>query len=264
MGKIIAIANHKGGTGKTTTALNLAAALVRFHQRKVLLVDLDPQGSLTIFTGLLPEKMTLHVGSVLKQLNQFDKALQDYYLPDLKLLPSHSSLNELIELGEFNKNWKKILEPLLKNALTELLKNAAERFDFVIIDCPPSLGTYTFQAFCTTDALIIPLQCEYLALRGIQLMLKTVEKARAECNANLKILGILPTMYDRRTLHSREVLEEIQSALKGRVNIFSTIIYKTIRFPESAVALLPIFEYDPKNPGAQAYKELAEEVIHHG
>jgi ATPases involved in chromosome partitioning len=256
MGTVIAIANQKGGTGKTTTALNLGAALARFHQRKVLLLDLDPQGSLTIYAGLLPEKVTYHIGSVLRQLNRFDESLNEYYLPELKLLPSHPSLDDFVQMNGPHGNWEK--------NLSALLKNASRKFDYIIIDCPPSLGAITFQVLCNTDALIIPLQCEYMALRGIQLLLKAVEKARVECNSNLQIMGILPTMFDRRTLHSKEVLEEIHTALRSKIHIFSTIIYKTVRFPESAVSLLPIFEYDPENSGALAYKDLSEQIIHYG
>ena len=256
MGTIIAIASQKGGTGKTTTALNLGTSLVRFHQCKVLFLDLDPQGSLTIYTGLDPEMNKFHIGTVLNDLNGFEESLIEYYLPELKLLPSHPSLEEFIQTNGLHENWKKNLRTLLKNA--------AIRFDYVIIDCPPSLGAITFQTLCNTDAVIIPLQCEYMALRGIQLLLKTVEKIRAESNPNLQIMGILPTMFDKRTLHCQEVLKEIQVALEGKVYIFSTIIYKTVRFPESAVSLIPIFEYDPENPGALAYKNLSEEIIKHG
>ena len=140
MGKIIAITNQKGGTGKTTTALNSAAALVRYHNCKVLLVDLDPQGSLTIHTGYLPEELNLHVGSVLKNLGHFDQALQDCYSSGLKLLPSHPSLVELIQSNELSESWRK--------NLADLLESAGRRFDYVILDCPPTLGEITFQAFC--------------------------------------------------------------------------------------------------------------------
>ncbi|GAB4373085.1 MAG: ParA family protein [Calditrichia bacterium] len=256
MAKIIAVSNQKGGTGKTTTVLNLGAALVKFHRKKVLLIDLDPQGSLTIFTGLLPEQTQFHLGTLLQNPAQWEQALQEFYLPHLFFLPSHPQLEEIIKSAQLKQKWS--------THLKELLTRASKNFNYIFIDCPPALGSLTFQAFCNTNSIIIPLQCEYMALRGVQLLLDTIEKARQQCNPQLKILGVLPTMFDRRTLHSQEVLEEIGSALGHRVRIFDSIIYKTIRFPESAVSSLPIFEYDPQNPGAKAYKKLAKEVLKYG
>lgn len=256
MGKIIAVSNQKGGTGKTTTVVNLGAALAKMHRKKVLLIDLDPQGSLTIFTGILPEKLSAHLGTVLEHPKQFDKAATAFYNQRLRILPSNPALEKIINSEALQGKWRKNLKLLLKRA--------AQKYDFVLIDCPPALGDLTLQAFCDTDGIIIPLQCEYMALRGVQLLLETIGNAQKSCNTKLEILGILPTMYDRRTLHAQEVLDEIKTALNRRIHIFPIVIYKTIRFPESAVSALPIFEYDPKNPGAIAYKKLAKEILKHG
>ena len=252
---IIAISNQKGGTGKTTTTLNLGAALAHFHKKKVLLIDLDPQGSLTLFTGLMPEELDEHVGTVVANPSNFKEALVDYFLPSLKLLPGHASMTKL-NSDATNIDWKE--------GMVKALKKANKQFDYVLIDCPPTLGPLAEQAMCVADQMIVPLQCEYMALRGVQLILGTLAHVQETCNKKLNVMGILPTMFDARTLHAKEVLLEIRDALDGQVNVFDTVIPRTVRFPESAVTMLPIFEYDPKNAAAKAYKKLAKEVVNHG
>lgn len=256
MGKLIAVANQKGGTGKTTSVVNLGAALARFHGKKVLLIDLDAQGSLSVFTGLLPEKLTNHLGTVLTDPVRFNSALHQFYHPELHILPSHPSLDEMLADNP-GKN------SLMRN-MGDLLGRCSKKYDYTLIDCPPALGAATMQSLCAADGVIIPLQCEYMALRGVQLLLNKIGETQQTCNAGLQIWGILPTMFDRRTLHSGEVLREITAALQDRLAIFHSVIYKSIRFAESAVSGLPIFEYDPENPGARAYKKLAREVLDHG
>ncbi len=255
MGNIIAVTNQKGGTGKTTTTFNLGAGLVKFHKRRVLLIDLDSQGSLTLFTGLLPEQIELHLVSSIKQPEIYIDTIRSLYLPKLKIMPSHPSIQSLAK----SRSWLK-----WKDNFKLLLDNVRKEFDYVLIDCPPALDDLTIQVFCNCDGIIIPLQCEYMALRGVQLLLDTLKNTRKECNPRFKIIGILPTMYDKRTLHSKEVLNEITTALQGQVNIFPFVIPKSIRFPESAVLQTSIFEYDPGNPGSQAYKKLAKEIVNYG
>ncbi len=252
---IIAVSNQKGGTGKTTTSLNLGAALAHFHKKKVLLIDLEPQGSLTLFTGLLPEALEDHLGTVLFDASRFDEAVQEFYTPRLKLLPAHAML--------VKANGSSDSDEVLAR-MGSVFREASRRFDYVIIDCPPTLGRLTDEALCVADGLIIPLQCEYMALRGVQLMLETVDRIQQSCNEALKVLGVLPTMYDARTLHAKEVLDEIHAALQGRAPVFSTVIPRTVRLPESAVSMSPIFDYAPNNPAAIAYKSLAREVLRHG
>ncbi len=256
MGRIIAVSNQKGGTGKTTTTLNLGAALARFHKRKVLLIDLDPQGSLTVFVGLSPEHLACDVGDVIERLTRFDEALHSWHLPRLHVLPSHPLLDERLDSEGLRKTWKQ--------NLADLLKKVAGLYDYVLVDCPPTLNKLTLQALANVDSVLVPLQCEYMALRGLQLLLKTIEQVRAEANPSLKVLGILPTMFDKRVLHAREVLQELNKTFAGRLTVFAPPIHKTVRFAESAVVSLPIFAYDKKNPGAVAYKKLAREVVGHG
>lgn len=253
MGRIIAISNQKGGTGKTTTTLNLGAALAQFHQRKVLLIDLDPQGSLSVFTGLSPERLDLNIGDVIQQPARFDEALQTWHSPRLQILPAHPRLEKQLDSELLRNSWRP--------NLASLLKRAASQFDFVLVDCPPTLNQLTAQAFGNVDSVLIPLQCEYMALRGLQLLLKTIEQIRSAANPNLSVLGILPTMFDKRILHAREILQELTRTFDGRLTIFAPPIPRTIRFAESAVASLPIFAYHKRNPGAIAYKKLAREVV---
>lgn len=255
MGRIIAVANQKGGTGKTTTTLNLGAALARFHKREVLLIDLDAQGSLTVFCGLVPEQLRFSVGDVLQRLERFEEALRTWYLPGLHLLPCQPHLDERLGSGSLRRIWKRNLAGLFEQAVNQ--------YDFVLIDCPPTLNQLTRQALGNVDSVLIPLQCEYMALRGLQLLLKAIERVRAEANPALEVLGILPTMFDKRVLHAREVFQELQKTFAGRLTVFAPPIHKTVRFAESAVASLPIFAYDKRNPGAVAYIKLAREVDRH-
>ena len=261
-GTVIAVANQKGGTGKTTTTLNLGAALARFHKSRVLLIDMDPQGSLTLFTGLVPEQIQHHLGGLLARPQSFRESLFFHGgpksasapggRPELAFLPSHPDLED---------SWQG--EPWKKN-LGLLLAKARKIFDFVLVDCPPTLGVLTRAILELCDAVLIPLQCEFMALRGVQLLLKAVESSRSGPNPKLKIHGILPTMFDCRTLHSREVLEEIKKIMAGRIPVFTTTIPKTVRFAEAAVAAEPIFSYAPRHPGAAAYKKLAKEIFKDG
>ncbi len=253
---IMAIANQKGGTGKTTTTLNLGASLARFHKKKVLLVDLDPQGSLSLYTGFRPEELGTHLGTALRDPGRLDDALQPYFNRLLHVLPASPELQHASEPGAADKN--------AFDRLADVLREARRRFDYVIVDCPPTLGRLAHLALGAADSLIIPLQCEYMALRGVQLILENVDRARQDANPNLAVLGVLLTMYDARTLHAREVRQEIAEALEGRAPLFSSVIPRTIRFPESAVAMVPMFAYDEEGAAARAYQSLAREVIDHG
>ena len=250
MSVVIAIANQKGGVGKTTTAINLGFALAERGYR-ILLVDLDPQSALSGAVGLETYSLSRTVYDVLVDSRL---AAQDVILSvrdGVDVLPSNIDLAaaELELVSALGREY------ILKEALQPIL----DRYDYILLDTPPSLGLLTVNALAVADQVIIPLQAEYLALRGMRSLLATIEKIRAKINPRLKLRGILGTMYNQRTLHAQEVMQEIRSLFGDRV--FDVVIKSSIRFAEAPVAHLPILEYDPKHDGAMAYRQLAEEVI---
>ena len=242
--RTIAIANQKGGVGKTTTTLTLGAALVE-RGRTVLLVDLDPQSSLTIALGLDAEGSSMH--QVLGSASPGDKTIRDivhqiaplFYLAPSDISLSRSEAGLMLRLGR---------ESVLKNAL------AGVRFDYVLIDCLPSLGILTINALIAANEVIVPTACEYLALRGIALFYQTLREVRA-INPSLDVLGILPTMYDGRLVHARDVLRAMKD--KG-LPVFDVEIGRTVRFAESTLSGESLLDYAQNHPGAQAYRRLAE------
>jgi chromosome partitioning protein len=251
MGRIIALANQKGGVGKTTTAINLGAALVE-HGKRVLLVDMDPQGALSVGLGLNPLALDQTVYSLLMEPKR-DAApiITSTKVDQLDLLPSNIDLAaaEVLLVGEVAR----------EQALARVLRPLRKRYDFLLIDCPPSLGLLTVNALTAADSVLVPLECEYFALRGMALLIDTISKITERLNSNLEIVGILATMYDARTVHGREVLGRVEDAFGDRV--FRTVIGKTIRFAEAPVAGESILTYAADSPGAAAYRELAKEVL---
>jgi chromosome partitioning protein len=245
---ILAIANQKGGVGKTTTAINLGAGLGAL-ERRVPLVDSDPQGNAT--RGLGAKASPPHLYHALSGEVPLSATIRPSGFPNLDLVPTQRDLVGIeVELvGE--AGW----ERRMKGILAEV----ADRYDTILLDCPPSLGHLTINALTAADGVLVPLQCEYYALEGISELLATVQRVQGSLNPGLQIAGILLTMYDDRTNLSREVAEEVRSHFAGKV--FDTVVPRNIRLAEAPSHGLPIFQYDIKSRGAEAYLALAREVL---
>ncbi|NUQ37050.1 MAG: ParA family protein [Caldilineales bacterium] len=252
MARIIAVANQKGGVGKTTTVVNTGAVLASQGYR-TLLVDLDPQAALTATFGVNPVELPRSVYHLLlaQELDAASVILATVR-PHLDLLPAnlHLAGAEVELIGQIGREY------LLREALTPI----KSRYDFILIDCGPSLGLLTINALTAADEVLIPLLPEYLALRGMGILFDTIRRIRERTNPRLTVLGILITLYDSRTLHCREVLEEVRAMFGAKV--FETVVRKSIRFAESAAANLPLLDYEPTHPGAAAYRALVEELLH--
>jgi chromosome partitioning protein len=249
--RILAMANQKGGVGKTTTTINLCAALAEYG-RRVLLVDFDPQGALSVGLGVNPHNLDL---SVYNLLMQDDVAPEDVLIKTdvagLHLLPANIDLSAA-EIQLVN-------EVAREMALARVLKSIRKEYDYVLIDCQPSLGLLAINALTVADGVLIPLECEFFSLRGVALLLDTIDKVRERLNFDLELEGILATMYDSRTTHCRQVLQRVVEAFGDKV--YQTVITKTVKFPESTVAGAPITSLDPASSGARNYRQLAREVI---
>lgn len=253
MGRIIAIANQKGGVGKTTTAINLSATLAEAGE-KVLAVDFDPQGNETSGLGLEKEKIQNTVYEMLVGECDIENCLVKEIQKNLDLLPSNVNLaGAEIELLEIRNK-----EKLLKN----YLEKVKDQYDFITIDCPPSLSLLTINALTAADTVLVPIQCEYYALEGLNQVLKTVKLVKKKMNPSLEMEGVVFTMYDARTNLSLQVVENVKDNLNQ--NIYKTIIPRNIRLAEAPSYGMPINLYDPKSTGAESYMLLAEEVIHKG
>jgi chromosome partitioning protein len=249
--RIIAMANQKGGVGKTTTTINLGAALAEYG-RKVLLVDFDPQGALSVGFGVNPHNLDLTIYNLLMQKDVvLDEVLIKTNVDGLHVLPANIDLSAAeIQL---------VTEVAREMTLKRVLHPAMHDYDFVLIDCQPSLGLLTVNALTAAHGVIVPLECEFFSLRGVALLLDTIDKVRERLNFDLELEGILATMYDSRTTHSRQVLQRVVEAFGERV--YQTVITRTVRFPETTVAGEPITTWAPASSGARAYRQLAREVI---
>jgi chromosome partitioning protein len=249
--RVVAVCNQKGGVGKTTTTINLGAALAE-QGRRVLLVDFDPQGALSVGLGIQPHELDATIYNLLmeRNLSAADVVIKTS-VDGLDLLPSNIDLSgaEVQLVHEVGREFVlgRVLQPLIPD------------YDVVLIDCQPSLGLLTVNALACADGVLVPLECEYFALRGVALLMETIEKVASRLSPKLHIDGVLATMYDSRTLHTREVLANVVHGFGDAV--FHTVISRTVRFPDSTVAGEPITQFDPSSNGASAYRELAKEVL---
>ena len=249
--RVVALCNQKGGVGKTTSTINLGAALTEYG-RRVLLVDFDPQGALSVGLGVQPHQLDRTVYDVLMESSVgLDDVLLKTHVPGMDLVPSNIDLSAA-EVQLVNEVAR---EQTLARALTPALPD----YDLVLIDCQPSLGLLTVNALTAADEVVIPLECEFFSLRGVALLIDTIEKVRERLNPRLHIAGILATMYDSRTVHGREVFARVVEAFGDTV--FDTVITRTVRFPETTVAGEPITTWAPSSSGAQQYRALAKEVL---
>jgi chromosome partitioning protein len=249
--RVVSMCNQKGGVGKTTTTINLGASLAEYG-RKVLLVDFDPQGSLSVGLGLNPHEMELTIYNLLMQRDiDVDDVIVPTGVEGMDLLPSNIDLSAAeVQL---------VHEVAREQTLQRVLAPALEKYDVILIDCQPSLGLLTVNALTASDGVIVPLECEYFALRGVALLKTTIDKVRERLNPKLEIDGVLGTMYDGRTLHSREVMARLVQAWGDKV--FHTVIRRTVKFSDSTVAGEPITSYASTSAGAEAYRQLAKEVL---
>ncbi|SHE26200.1 ParA family protein [Actinomyces glycerinitolerans] len=252
--RVIAMCNQKGGVGKTTTTINLGAALAEYG-RRVLIVDFDPQGAASAGLGV--------------NAHELDQTVYDMLVaarPDVRPIIHHTSVEGLdlvpanIDLSAAEVQL--VGEVAREQALARVLRPVLDDYDAIIVDCQPSLGLLTVNALTAAHGVMIPLETEFFALRGVALLVETVDRVRDRINPRLQIDGILATMVDPRTLHSREVLERLQEAFGDK--LFDTQIRRTVKFPDASVASEPITSYAPGHPGAEAYRRLAREVIARG
>ncbi|MCP9275249.1 ParA family protein [Mycolicibacterium arenosum] len=249
--KVIAMCNQKGGVGKTTSTINLGASLAEYG-RRVLLVDLDPQGALSAGLGVPHYELAHTVHNVLVEPRvSIDEVIVTTRVKGMDLAPSNIDLSaaEIQLVNEVGR----------EQSLARALHPVLDRYDYVLIDCQPSLGLLTVNGLACADGVIIPTECEYFSLRGLALLTDTVDKVHDRLNPRLEISGILITRYDPRTVNSREVMARVLERFGDLV--FDTVITRTVRFPETSVAGEPITTWAPKSGGAQAYRALAREVI---
>ena len=252
--RVIAMCNQKGGVGKTTTTINLAAALAEYG-RTVLVVDFDPQGAASVGLGISPHELDQTVYNLLMDRGvTYTDILRTTSVPGLDLLPANIDLSaaEVQLVGEVAR----------ESALARALRPALDAYDVIMVDCQPSLGLLTVNALTAAHGVLIPLECEFFALRGVALLVETIEKVRDRLNPRLQVDGILATMYDSRTLHAREVVARVHEAFGD--TLLQTVIGRTVKFPDATVAAEPITTYAPTHSGAAAYRQLARELVARG
>ena len=253
MGRIIAIANQKGGVGKTTTAINLSASLASLG-KKVLAIDMDPQGNMSSGLGVDKNEVEKTVYDLIIGNIGIEECIYEEVIENLDVLPSNIDLSaaEIELIGVDNKEY----------ILRDKVNKVKEKYDFIIIDCPPALSMLTINAMTTSDSVLVPIQCEYYALEGLSQLIHTIELVQERLNPELEIEGVVFTMYDARTNLSLQVVENVKDNLNQ--NIYKTIIPRSVRLAEAPSYGMPINLYDPKSKGTESYLLLAEEVINKG
>ena len=253
MGRTIVIANQKGGVGKTTTAINLSASLAE-AEKKVLVIDIDPQGNTTSGLGIEKDEQENTIYELLLGECEIEECMIVTEFDDLTIIPSNVNLAAAeIELVGIEEK-----EYILKKALDKV----RDKYDFIIIDCPPSLSMLTINAMCAADTVLVPIQCEYYALEGLTQLIHTINLVKERLNPELEMEGVVFTMYDARTNLSLQVVENVKNNLNQE--IYKTIIPRYVRLAEAPSHGMPVNKYDSKSTGAESYRLLAEEVIHRG
>lgn len=251
--RIISMCNQKGGVGKTTTTINLATALAKYG-RRVLAVDFDPQGALSAGLGVPAHDVPTIYELMLGHVKDPYAVIQQTRTIGLDIIPANIDLSA----AEVHL----VTEVAREQILGEVLRKVADDYDVILVDCQPSLGLLTVNALTASHGVIVPLACEFFALRGVALLIETIDKVKARLNPALQLDGIVATMFDARTLHAREVLERVVETFDDKV--FDTVIRRTVKVPDASIAAQSVLDYAPENPAAEAHLQLARELVARG